>query len=401
MLRYHGANGGRWATHSGNIAQEMDVQSSDRTGKPYIAIAIGNAALRSRMAAGLTSFYRFTEYPDISRAIAGSRTDLPRLALVSEELSPGGGFDFVRMLRLDANLAAVPVVMVVAKDDKLTRDRVAQCGADGHVVVACARTTLISAISALLNRRVEHQWKALHSVQRQALTGTLELFNEIADGIASGDPIPYRTVSSACGPLVEAVANNEFKGILRGVKDHDNYSYAHSMRVATYLALFGASLRLPKDEQVILASGGLLHDVGKMSIPHEVLNKPGRLTVAEFEVMKGHVPASINYLLRCPDLPKGIITIAAQHHEKLDGTGYPAGLGGTKLNRLARMASIVDVFSALTDRRVYKPLMEAEAALNLMVNEMGSHLDLKLLGLFRQMLLDATRETTPVSAGFV
>ena len=92
----------------------------------------------------------------------------------------------------------------------------------------------------------------------------------------------------------------------------------------------------------------------------------------------------------CNDLPKGIITIAAQHHEKLDGSGYPHGLAGKDLNRLARIASIVDVFSALTDRRVYKPPMEAETALNLMVEQMASELDIKLLSLFRQMLLDAT-----------
>ena len=92
----------------------------------------------------------------------------------------------------------------------------------------------------------------------------------------------------------------------------------------------------------------------------------------------------------CHDLPKGIITIAAQHHEKLDGSGYPHGLAGKNLNRLARIASIVDVFSALTDRRVYKPPMEAEIALNLMVEQMASELDIKLLSLFRQMLLDAT-----------
>ena len=106
--------------------------------------------------------------------------------------------------------------------------------------------------------------------------------------------------------------------------------------------------------------------------------------------MKRHVTASVAYLQRCHDLPKGILTIAAQHHEKLDGSGYPLGLAGNKLDRLARMASIIDVFTALTDRRVYKPAMKPETALKIMADEMASHLDITLLGLFRQMLLDAT-----------
>ena len=97
-------------------------------------------------------------------------------------------------------------------------------------------------------------------------------------------------------------------------------------------------------------------------------------------------------------MPPGILTIAAQHHEKLDGTGYPNGLTGRQLNDLARMASIVDVFSALTDRRVYKPAMDSEKALTIMTEEMGNHLDQKLLRLFRHMLLDAVRDTTVVAA---
>ena len=105
----------------------MDVQRADRTGKPYIAVAIGNGVLRSQVTKCLMSFYRFVEYPDISQAIAGCRAHVPRLAVVSEELSMNTGCDFVRMLRNDPKLKAVPVVMMVDKDDEATRDRVRRC----------------------------------------------------------------------------------------------------------------------------------------------------------------------------------------------------------------------------------------------------------------------------------
>jgi HD-GYP domain-containing protein (c-di-GMP phosphodiesterase class II) len=379
-------------THLGKLAHAVNGQSLRHATVPYIAIVIGNPRQRSRVAGCLKSFYRYVEYSDLSDATAGCRAHAPLLAVVSETLTTGSGFDFIRMLRLDPNIATVPIVMVIAEDDKSTRQAVAQCGAQALLVEPYSRSALVTAVSALLNRHTEQRWQTLHPLPRQALTGTLELFNGVASLIGNGEPIPYRAVSDACEPVVDAIARNDFKGILNGVRDHDNYSFAHSLRVATYLALFGFNLGLSRDEQVLLASGGLLHDVGKMTIPHEVLNKPGRLSAAEFEIMKGHVTASIAYLGGCQDLPKGIVTIAAQHHEKLDGTGYPEGLAGKALNRLARMASIIDVFSALTDRRPYKPRMEAEVALNLMVNEMASHLDIRLLGLFRQMLLDAGRE---------
>ena len=96
----------------------------------------------------------------------------------------------------------------------------------------------------------------------------------------------------------------------------------------------------------------------------------------------------MNFLAESQGLPKGVVTIAEQHHEKLDGKGYPKGLKGKELNELARMASIVDIFGALTDRRVYKDPMPPEKALGIMT-EMKDELDQSLLGLFRGMLLDA------------
>ena len=160
--------------------------------------------------------------------------------------------------------------------------------------------------------------------------------------------------------------------------------------MATLLSLFGSAAGVKGDELLTLASGGLLHDAGKMSIPHDVLNKPGKLDEAEFIVMKSHVPETIKFLCGNPEIPKAVLDIASQHHEKINGTGYPNGLKGSELNELARMASIVDVFSALTDRRVYKPPMEPEKAIKIMTEEMTTHLDQNFLRLFQAMLLDAT-----------
>ena len=371
----------------------MDAQSKDNIGKPHIVVAIGNAAQQSSVVAALAGFYNVDMFPDTPRALAACRVRPPLVAVVGENLPPSNGYDLVHMLRLDPALAGIPVMMVVSKNNSLTRNAVNKCRAQSYVTESCPDTVLVSAVSNLVNSRIERQWQTLPALQRQALTGTLGLFTGLSNAISNGEPIVFEAIGDACKPLVDAVGNNDFKGILRGVRNHDDYTYAHSMRVATLLALFGSNLGLSKDEQVILASGGLLHDVGKMSIPNAVLNKAGRLTPAEFDVMKGHVNASITYLERCSDLPRGILTIAAQHHEKLDGTGYPGNLMGNKLDRLARMASIIDVFSALTDRRVYKPAMDPEAALKIMTDEMASHLDMTLLGLFRQMLLDAARDS--------
>ena len=112
----------------------MHVHDPGAPVKPYVAIAIGDAWERSEVVKDLTSFYSLAEYPTISRALAGCRERVPLAVLVSEELPTSSGYDFVFMLRLDANLAKVPVVVLVAKNDKPTRDAVGQCGADKLLV---------------------------------------------------------------------------------------------------------------------------------------------------------------------------------------------------------------------------------------------------------------------------
>lgn len=350
-----------------------------------------NPGHRSQIKSALISMYNILEADHTEGLIEFLRETRPAMVLVNEE-GNSKGYETVRRIRKDTKVHDLPTLLFLQNDDERRVAAAEECGASSWLPQPYKRSTLINAISAQLNREEEDKWSELPAMQSRALKGTVDIFNSLSDVIDKGEPIAYGKVRDACTPLVEAVNADSFKGILNGVKNHDNYTYAHSLRVAVFLSLFGRTIGLPMEDQKILATGGLLHDVGKMLIPHLVLNKPGRLTAQEFEVMKGHVNSSVKILEKSPEIPKGVIIIAAQHHEKLDGTGYPNGLSGTQLNELARMASIVDVFGALTDRRVYKPSMTPENALKIMQDEMANHLDMRLLATFRQMLLDASIE---------
>ncbi len=125
----------------------------------------------------------------------------------------------------------------------------------------------------------------------------------------------------------------------------------------------------------------MLHDVGKIHSPTEVLNKPGPLDDSEWEIMKQHVDHTVEILSKNPDLPKEILEIAGNHHEKVGGNGYPNGISGSHLSQLSRMAAIVDAYVALTDRRIYKPSHSTEKALEMMKTPEGQ-LDQDLLGKF-------------------
>lgn len=359
--------------------------------KHILVLVDSDEQQRQEVVNALTSFYNIIEFDSTLPAVEYIRQDPPGVVVISESAAPRGGFEMARELRNMASLRSLPVVLILDNEGSGAITSAVECGASGWVVKPYRVSELITKISGQFNATIEAQWKALPEVEARTLAGTVRLFNSISDLIQKGEPIVFAEANEACAPLVEAVNSGDFKGILNGVRDHDNYTYAHSLRVAVFLSLFGKTIGLSVSEQKQLATGGLLHDVGKMFIPHLVLNKPGRLTSEESAIMRSHVTET-EKLLTGADIPRAVITIAAQHHEKLDGSGYPRGLKGDDLNDLARMVAIVDVFSALTDRRVYKPSMSAEKALSIMTEEMGTHLDMTLLARFRKMLLDAAVE---------
>lgn len=351
--------------------------------KVLVALVDGNEEHRAQLTGALSSYYHVAGYSHGAQAAEDMADDMPSLLMVDEH-APAAE-ELRRLVRDDRRFAHVPVICTTRRHvaGQLRHD-----GVDAFLEKPFRRSLLLRTISTLVNRSVEASWQHLPQTQREALTRTVEVFNTIADLIRRGEPLEYAVLGEACRPLVQTVADDDYRTVLQSVRDHDNYSYVHSLRVGTLLSLFGYTIGLRGDELLVLACGGLVHDIGKMTIPHDVLNKPGKLTPEEWTVMQGHVKGSIRYLQQ-GNMPRGVVTIAAQHHEKLDGSGYPFGLDGGKLNELARMAAIVDVFSALTDRRVYKPALSPEHALDIMTGSMGRELDQDLLAMFRDMLLEA------------
>lgn len=368
---------------------QIDHKTNSR--RELVTVVDASESHRRQVEHALMSFYRIATYGNTGEAMAAMHKSPPCAIVVDKGAGPLDAFEFIKTLRRNPVFSDVPVVFISATDDLVTREAAMGSGANSFLAKPYRRSMLIRAISHEINKAVEHRWERLPTLQRNALVGTMDIFNSVSDVIESGEPIAYSKVTDACGPLIEAVGAGQFKMILSEVRGHDNFSYAHSLGVATLLLLFGFTIGLKGEELSLLGSGGLLHDVGKMSIPYEVLNKVGALSNDEMDLMKGHVTVTNAYLGKCSDLPNNIRMIGSQHHERLDGSGYPKGLKGEELNELARMSAIVDVFCALSDRRPYKSALDSEHALNIMIETMTSKLDQQLLSLFREMLLDSGR----------
>ncbi|OLQ89877.1 HD family phosphohydrolase [Vibrio ponticus] len=163
------------------------------------------------------------------------------------------------------------------------------------------------------------------------------------------------------------------------LRDKDKYLLEHSVNVACLLVSFGKHLGLPKETLKQVAIGGIIHDVGKIKVDDAVLHKPAKLTAEEFEHMKLHQVFAKDII----DNVKGLSSIARDvclmHHEKLDGSGYPAGLTAEQLPLHGRMSSIVDIYDALTADRCYKRGMSSAEAFKILLSLSGNHLDKDLV----------------------
>jgi putative nucleotidyltransferase with HDIG domain len=165
------------------------------------------------------------------------------------------------------------------------------------------------------------------------------------------------------------------------LQDKDAYLLEHSINVAILLAIFSKQLGMNRDISVRLTLAGLLHDMGKVKIPDDILHKKGKLTKDEFDEIKKH-PAYGAEILKQADVDGLAVQIALQHHERLSGNGYPAGLIAHQLNTYVRMSCIADVFDAITAERVYKPAMTAFDAFKVIKKSGATQYDDTLLNQF-------------------
>ena len=194
------------------------------------------------------------------------------------------------------------------------------------------------------------------------------------------DPAPLQGISENI--LQDIIAQQKNLVQLTDIRLHDTYTFAHSVNVAILSSLLGVLLKLSREEQLKLTLGGLLHDIGKITVPYEILTKAGHLTDDEWSVMQGHPEAGRQRLKKMFPNDTLLSTIALQHHEHIDGSGYPNHLKGEQIHRYGRIVAIADVYDALTSVRPYKRAYTPSVAHRLMATCSPGHFDLDLLKLF-------------------
>ncbi len=206
------------------------------------------------------------------------------------------------------------------------------------------------------------------------------LVTDVLNNVKLGKAIDVTPVAELAEDINNSILNNaNALQCLSQIREKDKYLLEHSVNVGILMSIFSTYLGFDKPTVKELTTGALLHDIGKIRVPSEILNKPGALTDEEWIEMKRHVIYGQAVLAKSPGISDIAKSICAQHHERLDGTGYPIGMAGEDIDTYGRLAAIVDVYDAVTASRVYHDGMSPFKAMKLLLSLADNHFDKALV----------------------
>ena len=193
-------------------------------------------------------------------------------------------------------------------------------------------------------------------IQAQAIVNESKVvLKKLFDNAKNGILIDLAPVKDITDQSIEVIFKNpDALACVINIRQKDEYLLEHSIAVSILITIFALHMSIDKETVKALSIGAFLHDVGKTKIPDEILNKQGKLTEEEFQLIKGHVNYSIDMIQDTPGISDLSLEVVALHHEKLNGHGYPLGESDKRISVYGRMVAICDIFDALTANRCYK-----------------------------------------------
>lgn len=212
----------------------------------------------------------------------------------------------------------------------------------------------------------------------QAKAAVVSMFEEVRMGKA----VDVGGARQLVEDISDSISRNPGAIIsLARLKTADDYTYLHSVAVCAMMVALAKQLGLNDAQTRLCGMAGLLHDMGKVAMPTEVLNKPGKLTDAEFDIMRTHPAEGYKMLLASPGVDAVSLDVVLHHHEKMDGSGYPKKLQGDAISLYAKMGAVCDVYDAITSNRPYKSGWDPAESLRRMAEWKG-HFDPKVFQAF-------------------
>lgn len=222
-------------------------------------------------------------------------------------------------------------------------------------------------------------------VRNEAKKGVKKVFSVVSDNEDTDESL--QNVIKVMGDIIEDILNNDVLLVnMIDIKLFDEYTFEHSVNVAILSLIMGVSLDLNENELYELGIGALLHDIGKVFIPNEILNKKGRLEKEEFNTIKEHSSLGYNLLKNNELISRNSLNAIIDHHERWDGSGYPNNKKKEEISLFGRIVGICDVYDALTSNRVYKNAVLPSEAMECIIGGSGTDFDFELVKVFYRII---------------
>jgi HD-GYP domain-containing protein (c-di-GMP phosphodiesterase class II) len=258
---------------------------------------------------------------------------------------------------------------------------VSEADSDAEVEAALAQVVLERRNVAPVSTAQELAHAA--KICSQAKRAVISMFEEARMGKAVDTGGAQKLVEE----ITDSVARNPGALIsLARLKTADDYTYMHSVAVCAMMVALAKQLKLDEEQTRLAGLAGLMHDLGKAMIPMEILNKPGKLSPAEFEIVKQHPREGHTLLLTGADVDPIVLDVCLHHHEKTDGSGYPDNLKDAQITLFAKMGAVCDVYDAITSNRPYKPGWDPAESLRRMAEWAKGHFDIQVFQAFVKSL---------------
>ena len=281
--------------------------------------------------------------------------NLPRLVLLDLHMPGIDGRTTMKIIKENTEWKKIPIIILTSDTSPQTEKECIELGAVGFITKPFVPMVMMSYISRILE--------------------LADLQNDLERRLEEKTR------------LVEKVSLNSIMVIANTIDAKDAYTSGHSMRVAQCSTAIARKLNWSENEIQNIHYIALLHDIGKIGVPDAILNKPGKLSVEEFEVIKKH-PVIGNDILKDIYMIRNVAEGALYHHERYDGQGYPFGLSGEKIPYCARIIGVADAYDAMTSNRIYRRKLNRENVIKEFENGRGTQFDPELTDLFLDMLRD-------------
>ncbi|KJU84177.1 response regulator [Candidatus Magnetobacterium bavaricum] len=319
-------------------------------------------------------------------AINKALLHIPDILILDLDLPTRGGAETLREIRSYKDLKGILTLVVTVRASKEDVINAIKIGAHDYILKPLKIGTLLGKLASWANTEMEAHWKKLKPEQENTLRLMKVTMERAVDAIKQRAPLPYEDMVSAIDVLDFAIKRDGVGDIVGAVDGYNTTMFLHSLLVAVYMHWFGGLRGVSEKERRQMALGGLMHDLGSVLIPSALLFKPDKLDPHEYKDIKSHVGYTMDILGALGEVSDIVRNICWEHHEKIDGSGYPRALKADAISIHGRMMAIVEAYAALTTKNVYRPIYAPTEALKMLHTPVG-HLDPELIEEFSRAML--------------